>query len=139
MNTARVEREPEEIKETKGSLHAVGVIFAEKIYWHAGLVLSHHSKTHTRSHTHWHNGHAATLLPVSLNNEREGNTTALHNRHRCCCRAGPAESMTKQISENLFTLSINIEHFSCAHFLHTFDLLVLQGKHTFTWFILYVA
>lgn len=135
MNTARVDREPEEIKETKGSLHAVGVIFAEKIYWHASLVLSHHSKTHTRSHTHWHNGHAATLLPVSLNKERKGNTTVLHNRH-CCCRAGPAESMTKQILENLFTLSINIEHFSI---LHTFDLLALQWMHTFTWFILYVA
>jgi len=80
-------RETEEIKETKGSLHAAGVKLAEKISWHASLVLSHHSKTHTGSHTLWHNGHAATLLPVSLNKERKGNATVLLNGH-CGWRAG---------------------------------------------------
>lgn len=56
------EGENEGIKEIKGRRHAVGVTLAEKSYWHASLLLSQHSKTHTHFHTvtQWARGYSST-------------------------------------------------------------------------------
>lgn len=85
----------------KGSLHAVGVIFAEKIYWHGSLVLSNHSKTHkrARAHTQWARGHSSTCQ--SKQREQRKSTHTLGHT---------AQRVTKQKQDHLFTRRIIVAH-----------------------------
>ncbi len=118
-NLITVEHSPsrdqnEEIKEMKGSCMLSGLYLLKRSIGMPAWLLSHYSKTHTRSHTHWHNGHAL-LFYLSVETKRAKEIQPCYTTDCCCCKAGQPKAWPSR-EDHLFT-----RRFFICYFMNTFD------------------